>query len=221
MTNSDIEADGDGSNGPGGLVAIILVLALAFLGGGYLLWIESPIWVGGFVIDKFEGALASSSIDESEQSELVEVANKLAERVHGRKIGWIDMFEIVQSISESEFAPIAFSLYLQSSAVHPLKLSDEERARTHQTILRLEWAVQNNSIPEDRLDPLWEIVGSASKASNFKWQGKDLVLTEENLNEFLVATEALLAEYEIPLQPYQFDLSESLNEALQPHLTAD
>jgi len=218
MSNSSVESDNDGISVSSGLVAIILIIAFALFGGGYLVWIQSPIWFGDFMQDQFESALATSSIADSEQSEMIEVVDQLAARIRDRTIGWADIAEIVQSISESEFAPIAFSLYLQASAVHPLNLSDEERARTHQTILRLEWAVQNKAIPEDELEPLWEMLGKSPRDNESDWTGNEIVLTEEKLREFLAKSEALLAEHEVPLEPFAFDFSESLYQALERYL---
>ena len=221
MTHRNPAAEDDGNNAYGGLVAVILVIVIVLFAGGYLLWMQSPIWFAGFAQDGFEEALSSSSIAESEQSELVEVVDQLAERIEDRTIGWFDMPEIIQSISESEFAPIALSLYLQATAVHPLDLSNEDKARSHLTILRLEWAVQNNAIPEDELDPLWKMLGNSSNDNDSGWFEKEIVLTEQQLLEFLSQAEPLLAEYEIPLQPYDFDLSDSLQTALERFLIPD
>ncbi len=186
-------------------------------GFGFWAWIQSPKWFATLVNNRIEAGVFHSSLPETEQTEIITIVHQMTKRFAERTIVWKDLPTIIESVSKSEFAPVAFSIFIEATIISPSGLTETEKKHAHQQLLRLQWAESNKLIPDEKMDEIWSVIaGNRNEAKSIHLKND---LSDEEIRQFFKKTETTLDAYEVPLKPFNFDPSDALLEAIEPYLS--
>ena len=203
----------------GGCMGIVFIGILMLFGIGFWAWIQSPQWFATLVNNRIETGVIHSSIPETEQTEIMTIVHEMTKRFEERTIVWKDLPDIIESVSKSEFAPIAFSIFIEATIISPSGLTDAEKKHAHQQLLRLQWAESNELIPNEKMDEIWSVIaGNRNEAKSIHLKND---LSDEEIRQFFNKTETTLDAFEVPLEPFNFDPSDALFEAMKPYLSEE
>lgn len=197
-------------------MGFVFIAILLLFGLGFWAWIESPHWFASLVNNRTEFGFRHSLLPEQEQTELIEIVQDLTSEFREGHLVWSDLPAVVDTLSKSQFAPIAFAVFIEASIISPSGLTNEEKVNAHRQLLRLQWSEIEKVIDKSETEDIWATIaeqGSDSTSIRFKKN-----LTDPQLRLFFEKAQKVLDANEIPLDPFPFDPSEALKQALQPYL---
>lgn len=200
----------------GGCMGIVFVCMLILFGFGFWAWLQSPQWFAALVDNRMEAGIRDASLPETEKMELLDIVHNMTDQFRSGQIVWKDLPDIIESISDSEFAPLAFSIFIEATVINPSGLSDVEKQFAHQQLLRLQWAEMQKLIPDEKMETLWRTIGGTQEEAKSIHLKNDL--SDDELRTFFESCKTVLDAHDVPPDPFQFDPSDALNKALQPYL---
>ena len=201
----------------GGCMGIVFVGILILFGLGFWAWIQSPQWFAALVDNRMEAGINDSSLSDSEKGELLEVIYNMTGNFRSGTLVWKDLPNIIDAVSESEFAPLAFSIFIEASIISPSGLTDSEKQFAHQQLMRLQWAEMNDKVPDEQMESIWRQIGGTQQEAKSIHLKNDL--SDDQLRAFFKECETVMNQFEVPLNPFDIDPSDALKNALKDYLS--
>lgn len=198
---------------------MLLIAAVLVVLGAVWLYLFGKDLMADSARDALVEVIEESAIQKDEQQEMIVQIDRLAEGFKAGSVGYGAMAQILTELAEGPVMAVLAVIALETNYVLPSGLSEEEKAGAHLTLERVARGLVEETITEEDLDHVLEVV-SIREGEDGERVLKD-ELTDEELREFLIRARALADTAGVPEEPIEVDLGDALREAIDRALQAD
>lgn len=214
-----------------GCLSVVIVVLIGLAAGGLYVASNWKTWAADGTTAIMTGVIRDTELSADDKRALIARVDLIGEEFKNEAISWEELEGVIQTLVESPILTVAILDGLHMAYFDLSTLTDEEKQQAERITDRLARGLYEERIQMEELEPVLDPISESGAASititrngEGTTTGMQLNLknpedvTEDELRAFMAAAESLLEQKAIEDEPFDVDVVEEFDKAVEAAL---
>lgn len=212
-----------------GCLIVLAIVVVLLVGAGVFVAMNWKGWAAGGINAVATELINDTNLPEGEKQEVLTLVENLSNEFGEGNLSFEELGMVMQEITTGPIIPASVAAGFDQQYVAPSELSEEEKADARLALDRLARGMAEGKIPQTRLPGIMEPISAPAGQAPVQINTGEATLnlkapddcTADEIRAVIANASAQADEADVPMERYDFDMSDELSRAIRDALGRD